>query len=67
MPVVSSTYWYMVHGSTPADVMKDEEGLQSMRNLGWNMAWLLKCIELGKANNIEAPKSESGYRTNFIR
>lgn len=67
MPVVSSTYWNMVHGSTPADVMKDEEGLQSMRNLGKNMAWLLKCIEIGKANNIEAPKAESGYRTNFIR
>ncbi|MBO5055082.1 MAG: flavodoxin family protein [Lachnospiraceae bacterium] len=66
MPVVSSTYWNMVHGSCPEDVMKDEEGLQTMRNLGRNMAWMLKCIESGKENGILPPAAESGCRTNFI-
>ena len=67
MPVVSSTYWNNVHGSKPEDVMKDEEGLQTMRNLGTNMAWLIKCIEAGKAAGIEAPTAENALRTNFIR
>lgn len=67
MPVVSSSYWNIVHGSTPEDVLKDEEGMQTMRNLGHNMAWLLKCIELGKENGIPHPIAESGNRTNFIR
>ncbi len=67
MPIVSSSYWNMVHGSKPEDVLKDEEGLQTMRNLGKNMVWLLKCIENGKMNGIEKPTPESTYRTNFIR
>lgn len=67
MPVVSSTYWNMVHGSCPEDVLKDEEGLQTMRNLGRNMAWLLKCIENGKNNDIIPPEAENGSKTNFIR
>ena len=67
MPIVSSTYWNMVHGSCPEDVLKDEEGLQTMRNLGRNMAWLLKCIESGKNNSILPPVAESTSRTNFIR
>ena len=67
MPVVSSTYWNMVHGSTPEDVEKDEEGLQTMRNLGRNMAWLIKCINAGKDAGIEIPDAETGKRTNFIR
>lgn len=67
MPVVSSTYWNMVHGSRPEDVLKDEEGMQTMRNLGRNMAWLLKCIESGKQNGITAPDAETASRTNFIR
>lgn len=67
MPVVSSSYWNMVHGSTPEDVLKDEEGMQTMRNLGKNMAWLLKCIELGKQNGVPVPTPDSGNRTNFIR
>ena len=67
MPVVSSTYWNMVHGSKPEDVKKDEEGLQTMRNLGKNMAWLLKCIATGKENGVEPPTSENTNRTNFIR
>lgn len=67
MPVVSSTYWPMVHGSTAADVEQDREGLQIMRNLGKNMAWLLKCIQCGWAHGIPAPLPDKGERTNFIR
>ena len=67
MPIVSSTYWNQVHGSVPDDVLKDEEGLQTMRTLGNNMAWLLKCIEAGKAAGVDFPKLEAPIRTNFIR
>ena len=67
MPVVTSTYWNMVHGSCPEDVRKDEEGLQTMRNLGRNMAWMLKCIEAGKKEGIMPPETENALRTNFIR
>ena len=67
MPVVSSTYWNMVHGNTPEEVKKDEEGLQIMRTLGRNMAWILKCIEAGKKAGIEAPVTEAKIMTNFIR
>ena len=49
MPVVSSQYWNSVHGNSPDEVRRDEEGLQIMRTLGRNMAWLLKCIEAGRA------------------
>lgn len=67
MPVVSSSYWNMVHGNTPSEVLEDKEGMQTMRNLGTNMAWLLKCIELAKKNGINPPENEIGVRTNFIR
>jgi len=67
MPVVSSSYWNMVHGSCAEDVLKDEEGLQTMRNLARNMAWMLKCIEAGKHSGIDVPKSDCSHRTNFIR
>ncbi|WP_054741817.1 flavodoxin family protein [Cellulosilyticum ruminicola] len=67
MPLVSSSYWNMVHGGKPEDVMQDLEGLQTMRNLGRNMAWLLKCIEAGKQNGIELPQNEFNNKTNFIR
>jgi multimeric flavodoxin WrbA len=67
MPLVSSRYWNMVHGSSPDDVNKDEEGLQIMRFLGHNMAWLLKCIEAGKKAGIEPPAGEDFLFTNFIR
>ncbi len=68
MPVVSSQYWNMVHGSSAEDVKKDLEGLQIMRTLGRNMAWLLKCIEAGKEKGINIPKSEEKREfTNFIR
>lgn len=67
MPVVSSTYWNQVHGSVPEDVLKDEEGLQTMRTLGNNMAWLLKCIAAGKSAGVDFPQLEAPIRTNFIR
>ena len=66
MPVVSSQYWNMVHGNTPDEVRQDKEGLQIMRTLGHNMAWLLKSIEAGKKVGIEKPKQEVRERTNFI-
>ena len=66
MPVVSSQYWNMVHGHTQEEVEKDLEGLQTMRVLGRNMAWILKCIELGKENNILRPEPEARIATNFI-
>ncbi len=67
MPLVSSTYWNMVHGNEPAEVMKDEEGVQTMRVLGANMAYLLKCIEAGKATGITPPAPAQRIFTNFIR
>ena len=67
MPVVSSTYWNMVYGNTPDEVRRDEEGMQTMRNLGRNMAYLLKCIEAGKVAGIEVPAQEGAFKTNFIR
>ncbi len=67
MPIVSSQYWNMVHGNIPEDAPKDEEGMQIMETLAKNMAWLLKCIEIGKKNGIEPPDLEPQVRTNFIR
>jgi multimeric flavodoxin WrbA len=67
MPIVSSQYWNMVHGNTPEEVKQDLEGMQTMRTLGRNMAWLLKCIEAGKKAGIPLPKQERKIATNFIR
>lgn len=67
MPIVSSQYWNQVHGNTPEEVVKDEEGMQTMRTLGNNMAWLLKCIEAGREKGITMPEEEPIIRTNFIR
>lgn len=66
MPVVASNYWTMVHGNTPEEVRQDKEGLQIMRVLGKNMAWLLKCIEAGKKAGVELPVQEEKIKTNFI-
>ena len=66
MPIVTSQYWNMVHGTNPEEVKKDEEGMQTMRTLANNMAWLLKCIEAGKNVGIEFPKNEEIIATNFI-
>jgi multimeric flavodoxin WrbA len=55
MPTVSSMYWNIIHGNTPEEVMKDEEGVQIMRVLGRDMAWMLKCIEAGKPPGYKIP------------
>ena len=67
MPVVGSTYWNSVHGRTPGEASQDAEGLQTMRNLAKNMAWMLKCFALGRKNGVSLPDTETGIRTNFIR
>ena len=67
MPIISSRYWNMVHGNTPEQVKQDEEGMQTMRILGRNMAYYLKCIEAGKEKGINPPKQEQTTFTNFIR
>ena len=64
MPIVSSSYWNEVHGFTAEDVEKDEEGLQTMRNLARNMAFMIKSINLGK-EKFGLPKNEYGTFTNF--
>ena len=67
MPIISSRYWNMVHGSTPEEVKQDEEGMQIMRILGKNMAYYLKCQEAGKKAGIKLPEVEKTTFTNFIR
>lgn len=67
MPVVSSTYWPMVHGQSAEQVLQDEEGLQTMRMLGKNMAWMLRCIEADRAAGNDHPQMEAKIATNFIR
>ncbi|MBQ8509776.1 MAG: flavodoxin family protein [Clostridia bacterium] len=67
MPLVTSQYWNQVHGSNPDDVRRDEEGLQTMRTLADNMAWLLRSIEVGRQAGIPLPEREAKIRTNFIR
>lgn len=67
MPIISSRYWNMVHGSTKEEVKQDEEGIQIMKILGKNMAYYLKCIEAGRKMGIEPPKQEETKFTNFTR
>lgn len=66
MPIVSSTYWNEVHGFTPEDVEKDLEGLQTMRNLGLNMAFLIKAIK-AQTEKEGLPAQDRSAHTNFIR
>jgi multimeric flavodoxin WrbA len=67
MPVISSQYWNMVHGAQTEDVKKDVEGMQTMRVLGRNMAWFLKCKEAGMKAGVALPEKEERVFTNFIR
>jgi len=67
MPIVSGRYWNMIHGNTPEQVAQDLEGMENLRFLGRNMAWLLRCIEAGVAAGIEMPEYETKTWTNFIR
>ena len=65
MPVVSSRYWNMVHGNTVEEVLQDKEGLQTMRTLARNMAWLLKSTNGEKAPG--RPADEPWEAMHFIR
>lgn len=68
MVQVNSRYWPMVHGNSPEEVMRDEEGVQVMQMLGRNMVWLLKSIEAGRAAGVEPPaQPDARISTNFIR
>lgn len=64
MPVVSSQYWNMVYGQTPGQAAQDEEGMQTMRTLGRNMAWMIKKMNMREEGH---PKQEPHVWTNFIR
>lgn len=67
MPIISSRYWNIVHGTNPEEVKKDKEGMQTMRILGNNMAYFLKCRELAEKTGIPKPEQETITFTNFIR
>ncbi len=64
MPIATSQYWNMVHGGSAEEVLKDEEGLQTMRTLGRNMAFLMKSIQWGR-ENLGLPEKEPVKFTNF--
>lgn len=64
MPIVSSRYWNSVHGRLPGEAAEDAEGMQTMRILGDNMAWILKSL---KAGGLGLPEKEAPVMTNFIR
>ena len=67
MHIAGSQYWNQIHGKTPAQAVKDLEGLQTMRTLGQNIAWLIKSIEAGEAAGLAAPEYEKTQITNFIQ
>ena len=67
MPVVSATYWNSVHGSVASDAPKDEEGMQTVRNLARNMVWMMRCLDAGRKAGIALHETERGAVTNFVR
>ncbi len=67
MHIAGSQYWNQIHGKTPAQAVKDLEGLQTMRTLGQNIAWLIKSIAAGEASGLAAPEYEKTQITNFIQ
>ncbi len=67
MPQAGSTYWNLAHGALPGEVEQDAEGLQTLRNLARNLAWMMKCFQQGEEAGISLPNTETGCRTNFIR
>ena len=64
MPLVTSQYWNMVYGQTPGQAAADEEGLQTMRTLGRNMAWMIRRLNVSEEGH---PQEEQRVWTNFIR
>ena len=67
MPIITSQYWNMVHGAAPEEVRQDLEGMQTMRTLGRNMAYFLKCRQLAREQGLALPRREVPVHTNFIR
>lgn len=67
MPVISSTYWNMTHGFMLSDVLQDAEGIQTLRVLGKNMTYFLKCKEAGEKAGLVPPAVPEAIRTHFIR
>ncbi len=67
MPIAGSTYWNLAHGRKPGEAVQDDEGMQTMRNLARNLAWMMKCFEAGKAAGVPLPEAEREAFTNFIR
>ncbi|QWU14585.1 Multimeric flavodoxin WrbA [Paenibacillus sophorae] len=66
MLMATSNYWNVINGTAPGEAMQDKEGIQIMRVLGKNMAWLMKLIENGEGN-VKKPEREEKIFTNFIR
>ena len=67
MPIVTSQYWNMVHGAYGDQVKQDAEGMQTMRTLARNMAFMIKCFKVGQEHGVALPEREPGIATNFIR
>lgn len=67
MPVISSVYWNMVYGTNAEEAEQDAEGMRTMRTLGHNMAYFLRCREAADAAGVKLPELEPPARTNFIR
>lgn len=67
MPVAGSTYWNLAHGRVPGEAELDEEGMQTMRNLARNLAWMMKCFEAGAKTGVALPQAERTFQTNFVR
>ena len=67
MPIATGQYWNAVYGRGKGEAAQDEEGMQTMRTIGHNMAWLLKCIEAGRGAGVAEPVAEGKIKTNFIR
>ena len=67
MPIMTSQYWNSVHGDAPEEVIADREGMQTVRAMADNMAWILKSIEAGREAGIQPPVKEERIRTNFYK
>ena len=67
MPIVTSQYWNLVHGASDGQVEQDAEGLQTMRTLARNMAFMLKCKQVALENGVRLPEREAATFTNFVR
>ena len=67
MPVAPSQYWNQIHGNTREEAAQDAEGLQTMRTLGDNIAWMMKSFEAAERAGVRIPEREERVRTNFIR